>query len=45
VKSLYLIHYPAHVTKQELIQEAQSAFGGSVFVCQDFMGIDLIRGE
>lgn len=45
VKSLYLIHYPAHLTKQELIQKARSAFGGSVFVCEDFMGIDLIRGE
>lgn len=45
VKSLYLIHYPAHVTKQELIQEAQSVFDGAVFVCEDFMGIDLKKGE
>ena len=44
VKSLYLIHYPAHVTKQALIQEAQAAFDGPVFVCEDFMGIDLTTG-
>lgn len=45
VKSLYLIHYPAHVTKQELIQESQAAFDGPVFVCEDFMRIDLQEDE
>ncbi|GIV65057.1 MAG: MBL fold metallo-hydrolase [Bellilinea sp.] len=45
VKSLYLIHYPANVTKEELIREARSVFGGSVFVCEDFMGIDLTKGD
>lgn len=44
-KKLYLIHYPAHVTKEELIREAQSAFDGAVYVCEDFMGIDLTKGD
>ncbi|GIV63754.1 MAG: MBL fold metallo-hydrolase [Bellilinea sp.] len=41
VKSLYLIHYPANITREKLLQEAQAAFDGDVFVCEDFMGIDL----
>jgi len=41
VKRLYLIHYPANLTKDELIQDARTAFEGEVFVCEDFMGIDL----
>ncbi len=44
-KSLYLIHYPANITKEELIREAQSAFDGPVYVCEDFMGIDLTGSE
>lgn len=41
VKRLYLIHYPANVTKDELVQDARLAFEGEVYVCEDFMGIDL----
>lgn len=43
VKNLYLIHYPTDADPQRLIAEAQTTFSGPVFVCKDFMQIDLNR--
>ena len=41
VKKLYLIHYPTKAEPSTLISEAQTSYSGPIFVCQDFMKIDL----
>ena len=41
VKNLYLIHYPTDMDPRKLISEAETTFSGPIFVCTDFMQIDL----
>lgn len=40
-RSLYLIHYPAQIAPDELLNAAQETYSGPVHIAQDFMEIEL----